>query len=456
MKCLDINVVGQNMTITNTNNKAKFVEGSQKFVYFKFTFDESWNGLTVFAQFIQNETGYNVYLDNENGAYLPAEIEHGMCLLVLYGTGGDIVATTNCLVLTIDNYKLIGDPSSTEITPTLYEQMVNLVKAAISTPLIADSVSEMIDETKIYVYVGHETGYTNGNWYFFNGEAWVSGGAYNGAAVVTDKTLAVEDSAADGKAVGDAIAEIYTAISELTPGGSDIPDWSSSDNGKVLTIVEDSGEYNPSWENVDSLPPFSGSDTGRVLTVVESSVGYEYEARWMPPSGGGGGSDVPSHDLSDSGKVLGVNDYGNLEWTDTVLHTPSSSPNNGQSLVYNSADDALSWEYVLPELDPWYSNTGKVLMINESGAPEWLEPEKLPDYSYLNAGEVLTADGNGGLMWDYAIPGTSGHWENGIEFLAATSTGAAWANPFPNYDSSDAGRVLAVNEYGSLEWVSLT
>lgn len=46
-------------------------------------------------------------------------------------------------------------------------------------PFVASTVSEMTDTTKIYVYTGSESGYTAGDWYYYNGSAWVSGGEFN-------------------------------------------------------------------------------------------------------------------------------------------------------------------------------------------------------------------------------------------------------------------------------------
>lgn len=39
---------------------------------------------------------------------------------------------------------------------------------------------DMKDITKIYVYTGSEPGYTYGDWYYWNGSEWVSGGPYRG------------------------------------------------------------------------------------------------------------------------------------------------------------------------------------------------------------------------------------------------------------------------------------
>ena len=69
----------------------------------------------------------------------------------------------------------------------------SLFTDAIGAPLVASVVADMTDTSRVYVYTGSETGYTNGNWYYWNGSAWVSGGVYNAVAVVTDTTLSSLD-----------------------------------------------------------------------------------------------------------------------------------------------------------------------------------------------------------------------------------------------------------------------
>ena len=79
--------------------------------------------------------------------------------------------------------------------------------AAVGTPLVASTAAQMVDTSKIYVYTGSETGYTAGNWYYWDGSDWVSGGVYNSTAFTTDTTLTVAGAAADAKATGDKITE---------------------------------------------------------------------------------------------------------------------------------------------------------------------------------------------------------------------------------------------------------
>ena len=117
-----VNVINQKLKLA-TNLKS-LVAGTQNFIKFTFNLSDEWDDLLPFAQFIQNSTTYNVYLDENNSVYLPPEITYGVCDLTLYGTNGRIVATTNRLKLILDQNNMISDCNSTAITPTLYEQLI--------------------------------------------------------------------------------------------------------------------------------------------------------------------------------------------------------------------------------------------------------------------------------------------------------------------------------------------
>ena len=79
-------------------------------------------------------------------------------------------------------------------------------------PIPVTLVADMTDHDKIYVYLGSETGYQNGHWYYWDGSAWTEGGGYNSLALVTDKTLTIADDAADAKATGDAIEMVKDTL----------------------------------------------------------------------------------------------------------------------------------------------------------------------------------------------------------------------------------------------------
>lgn len=93
-------------------------------------------------------------------------------------------------------------------------KLTNKYHTLFSSPLKASTVAAMTDTSKVYVYTGSESGYTSGNWYYYNGSAWTSGGVYNAVAFETDKTLLIADKAADAKATGDEVTNLKTQIYE--------------------------------------------------------------------------------------------------------------------------------------------------------------------------------------------------------------------------------------------------
>lgn len=91
-------------------------------------------------------------------------------------------------------------------------ESINTLGYAVGGPNVASTVSAMTDTSKVYVYTGSETGYTAGNWYYYNGSAWVSGGVYQATAVETDTTLTMPGEPADAKATGDAVSDLKSAL----------------------------------------------------------------------------------------------------------------------------------------------------------------------------------------------------------------------------------------------------
>lgn len=119
------------------------------------------------------------------------------------------------------NFIVLVEPSPTnggvlsDSDLSLFQQAINSIAIAGSgAPAVATLASEMIDTGKIYLYAGSETGYTAGDWYYYNGSAWTDGGKYGGTV---DSTLTIPGAAADSAKVGQEISDLKSQIQQ---GGS--------------------------------------------------------------------------------------------------------------------------------------------------------------------------------------------------------------------------------------------
>lgn len=134
-------------------------------------------------------------------------------LVIDDGTHG----TANFVVLVEEKPGNNADLSETDIS--MIEEAIEAASTIkpYGSPLVASTVAGMTDHEKVYVYVGSETGYTSGNWYYWDGSAWTSGGVYNSVAVQTDTTLTLSGVAADAKKTGDEISDLKSQITNGVP-----------------------------------------------------------------------------------------------------------------------------------------------------------------------------------------------------------------------------------------------
>ena len=97
------------------------------------------------------------------------------------------------------------------------QTILTAIQNSYGHPFVAVTVADMTDTSKVYVYTGTEAGYTAGNWYYYDGANWVSGGTYNSTAFTTDTSLSVSGMAADAKVTGDKINIVEDASFILSP-----------------------------------------------------------------------------------------------------------------------------------------------------------------------------------------------------------------------------------------------
>lgn len=124
------------------------------------------------------------------------------------------------------------------------------IMGQIGAPYIATTAAGMTDKTRVYVYQGSESGYTRGNWYYWNGSAWTSGGTYNSAAVDTDKTLAVSGKPADAAEVGKKFGNIEQDIASIKTGGTGL---SNTAKNLLVSILQNAVYTTNQKANIDAL-----------------------------------------------------------------------------------------------------------------------------------------------------------------------------------------------------------
>ena len=135
--------------------------------------------------------------------------------------------------------------SAAENAVEVAQNTLEQARSLIGSPLVANTAEEMTDTSRIYVYTGSETGYTNGHWYYYNGSAWTDGGVYNSVAVDTDTTLSIAGKAADAKKTGDEISQIKEDLTYKVNSAviycNDVEDgWYSNNNGQKYPNTESS------------------------------------------------------------------------------------------------------------------------------------------------------------------------------------------------------------------------
>lgn len=116
-----VTVTGQAMNFTE--NSHQLAAGTQEYVKFIFDLSDDWKNLHTFVQFCQNKNSYNIYLDEDNSAYLPTEIKNGIFSIALQGNLGNTIAKTNLYILNINKDPIYIDNNSTVMSVELYNQL---------------------------------------------------------------------------------------------------------------------------------------------------------------------------------------------------------------------------------------------------------------------------------------------------------------------------------------------
>ena len=138
----------------------------------------------------------------------------------------EIAKGTENIVTSIIRVTVVRDPVAGDAIPSdsQLDGIVTEVKyyaeharsEAYGSPLTASTKSAMTDKTRVYVYTGSEPNMVAGNWYHWNGTAWISGGVYNSVAVQSDSELNdLSTNPVQNKVIKAALDQIEGAIPEI-------------------------------------------------------------------------------------------------------------------------------------------------------------------------------------------------------------------------------------------------
>ena len=141
---------------------------------------------------------------------------------------------------------------------SIAELQTRISQIASGTPEPVNTIAEMTDHSKIYVYTGSEQGESTGYWYSYDStqNKFVPGGQYGGAA--TDPTLSISGSPADSKAVGEALAE-----------KADSSDVTALDT-RVTAVERDVDDLEDDLDKYDN--PFESTITAYTSGIVSINI----------------------------------------------------------------------------------------------------------------------------------------------------------------------------------------
>lgn len=211
--------------------------------------------------------------------------------------GSEEKAKTSADAAKVSETNAAKSESTAFSSATQAAQSAKEAKAYVGSPLVANTVSAMTDQTKVYVYTGSESGYTAGNWYYHNGSAWVSGGVYNSSAVNVDKTLTQDGYAADAKVTGDAVDSLREDLDNMhedlyvkTYNIFDVDflprayiSFASSHAGELL--LDNNDNYSATNETINVLPntqyTFSNGSESIPYELQLSVIFYDKDMRFL-------------------------------------------------------------------------------------------------------------------------------------------------------------------------------
>ena len=341
--------------------------------------------INVSVQGVKANGGYFTHNCTYSGNLVTMPIDDDMtdvvgkaiCVLKFTNASQQKLATAK-FILNVDSDSssegIIIDTEAEEI----FNQMLNEIRAQaasvsadiaelqsmVGSPLVASTASAMTNHNKIYVYTGSESGYTNGNWYYWNGSSWVSGGVYNSTAVNLDSIpTAGSTNAVQSGGVKSALDGIHAEI----PVVDSTPIQGSSNavsSGGVYTAL-----HNTDTTLTQSGQPADGKAVGDEIDRLNSDLDILF--------------DRPTHIFDGVliGNIISTASIYSEKLTDLIQVTGGSKVTyHINSLIPSDANKISNIKLVV-----WrYDTNGDLITMNSYS--ETASPTLTPEVSYIQFG----------------------------------------------------------------------
>ena len=227
------------------------------------------------------------------GATAEVQIDYDVLAkaIVEQWSGSTLAGSSQSVKSAIDAAQTTSETLNTNIA----ELQTRISQVASGTPEPVNTIAEMTDHSKIYVYTGSEQSESTGYWYSYDStqEKFVPRGEYGGA--VTDTTLSVSGAPADSKKVGDALAfkadadDVENLDDRVTTAEANVSELVDEEQiPATLTLID--GEYvNGSgafieytgWSRTDYVKVTPGS-TITIIATGSSQYNFRYDANKQP------------------------------------------------------------------------------------------------------------------------------------------------------------------------------
>lgn len=129
-------------------DKFRVVANSKNYVIAQFKFSDDWIGKAKTVIFQRDEMQFPILLDETNNCRVPNELlkNSGGFRVSVVGVGDGSIITTNVLPVQVHGGSGVRELSEEELTPTLFEQIMNKLLTIQAGAIDADQVARSIEE----------------------------------------------------------------------------------------------------------------------------------------------------------------------------------------------------------------------------------------------------------------------------------------------------------------------